>query len=249
MSANRHSVNAPNLALRLGTSDSLRPPLIAVLSILLFSGFGCRRSAPTDSSSSAGRATPALTRPAEFVGQVIKVIDGDTIRVVDRDSRSVLVQLSGTDAPELAQPDGENARAALQRRLDGRSVRVTIVDHDELDRITGEVSDDETSINVWLIRSGWAWHNHKYDRDPQKTAAEHHAREHRAGLWAADAPVAPWIWKNPPDDGRLYVQGNGTRYHRASCRTLDGRRRPISLEDAVAGYTPCRRCHPPEKHD
>ena len=123
----------------------------------------------------------------------------------------------------------------------------SITRREKFDRITGEVYEGDESMNVWIIKQGFGWYNHKYDADRAKSAAEVEAREEGRGLWASETPVPPWVWKNPPDDGRLYVQGRGTRYHKASCETLDGRREAISLEDALKNFKPCGRCKPPTK--
>lgn len=219
--------------------------LVAVVASVL----GCGRSPqPVADKQSKGaqiNATVPSAKTDEFTARVMKVIDGDTVRVLDRDFQSVLIQLNGVDAPELPQAFGKDARTALGKRLDGKVVRVVVSDRDELNRIAGEMFDGQQSINVWVIMQGLGWYNHKYNKDPAKSDAEIAAREAGRGLWADESPMPPWVWKNPPDDGRLYVQGNGRKYHRANCQTLDGRRRAISLEDALRTHEPCQRCKPP----
>jgi len=216
---------------------------------------GCSRSsAPQarDTTAESHRATERVGigdgrdgRAEEFAARVMKVVDGDTIKMLDRDFQSVLIQLNGVDAPELPQEFGEQARDALAKRLEDKVVRVVVAERDELNRIAGEVFDGNESINVWVIEQGHGWYNHKYDTDEAKSLAETTAREAGRGLWSAENPVPPWVWKNPPDDGRLYVQGNGKKYHRGNCQTLDGRRKPISLADALKNHQPCQRCKPP----
>lgn len=218
------------------------------LSILLA---GCGRKEKPSVQAATGPASPpppaASDTPAqdEFKAKVMRVVDGDTIKVVDRDFQTLSVQFRGVDAPELKQEYGQEAFAALEKRLKDKVVRVVVDRRDEFDRITGEVFESDESINVWIIRQGFGWYNHKYDTDRKKSAAEVSAREAGRGLWVSATPIPPWVWKNPPDDGRLYVQGNGTCYHCAACETLDGRRTAISLEDALKNYKPCGRCKPP----
>lgn len=213
---------------------------------------GCSKPKPqTEDRAGTTKPTKETTEstqsPNEFKAKVMKAVDGDTLKVVDRDFQTLLVQLNGVDAPELAQDFGTEAQAALAKHLEGKIVRVVVSDRDELNRIAGEIYHDDRSVNVWVIEQGFGWYNHKYDTDEKKSVAETEARAHSRGLWSSDTPIPPWVWKNPPDDGRLYVQGNGTRYHRANCDTLDGRRRPISLEEAIESYTPCQRCKPPQE--
>lgn len=223
---------------------------VIVLAVLLHAGCTRPKTAPKNEPSEARPATTVVEPtkpPKEFEAKVMKVIDGDTIKVVDRDFQTLGIQLNGVDAPELKQDFGPEARDALAKRLHEKVVRIVIASRDELDRIAGEVFESGESINVWVIAQGYGWYNHKYDTDEAKSEAETEARSATKGLWASEKPVPPWVWKNPPDDGRLYTQGNGTRYHCGSCETLDGRRKAITLEDAIKNYKPCQRCNPPQK--
>ena len=189
---------------------------------------------------------PRVSAPV-LSGKVMKVIDGDSILVLNQYRKSVTVQLRGVDAPELAQKYGETSLEQLRERIEGKIVTLQLDAPDEFSRLTAEVLLAGESINVWLIRTGCGWHNWKFDSDPAKAIAEKRARGDRVGLWAADDPIAPWEWKNPPDDGKLYIQGNGKCYHRANCRTLDSRRTEISLDVASESHEPCRVCEPPVK--
>ena len=46
-------------------------------------------------------------------------------------------------------------------------------------------------------------------------------------------------------DPIVYITNTGSKYHRASCRTLKDSKIPISLSEAKASYEPCGVCHPP----
>lgn len=222
--------------------------LACSLVLLMLAGCGKPKSNPPEKKSATVDARPAAAAevaPEEFQAKVMKVVDGDTLKVVDRDFQTLSVQFVGVDAPELSQDFGEDARKVLEKRLKDKIVRVVVNKRDEFERITGEVFEGDQSINVWIIRQGFGWYNHKYDTDLAKSAAEVEAREAGLGLWASETPIPPWVWKNPPDDGKLYVQGNGTRYHKACCDTLDGSRRTITLEEALKNHKPCQRCKPP----
>ena len=188
---------------------------------------------------------PTALEPEQITAKVMDVIDGDTIVVMNEIRKSMTIQIKGVDAPELEQAFGNTAHEKLTARIEGKIVRVALDEADEFGRRTAEVFENDKSVNVWLIRQGCGWHNWKFDADDAKAAAEKQARKDKAGLWAAKDPRPPWEWKNPPDDGKFYVQGNGTRYHRASCRTLDSRRQEIGLADALETHSPCRVCNPP----
>lgn len=183
--------------------------------------------------------------PPVVGGKVMSVIDGDSIVVFNQFHKSLTVQLKGVDAPELAQKFGNTACEQLRERIAGKIVKLVLDEPDEFGRQTAEVLLDDESMNVWMIRAGCGWHNWKFDPDPAKALAEKTARSQRIGLWANDHPISPWDWKNPPDDGKLYIQGNGSRYHKSSCRTLDSRRVEILLEEATRSHKPCQVCEPP----
>jgi len=45
----------------------------------------------------------------------------------------------------------------------------------------------------------------------------------------------------------VYVTETGSKYHRAGCSSLRHSKRAMSLKEAkAAGYTACKRCHPPK---
>ncbi|MDB4614203.1 thermonuclease family protein [bacterium] len=214
------------------------------LIVLMFVGVGCDAGSVTSPQQNAD--DPARTPiKIDVTIKVMKIIDGDTFFGMNRSRATETVLFRGVDAPEMAQQFGADAREALAKRIEGRTLRLELAENDEFGRTTAEVFDGDESLNVWLIRQGLGWHNWKFDPDEAKAAAEKLAKSERIGLWAADDPMPPWEWKNPPDDGKLYVQGNGSKYHRASCRTLDARRKQISLEDAVQTKQPCKICNPP----
>ena len=54
---------------------------------------------------------PVLGLAADFTGQVVGVIDGDTIEVLNGDYAE-RIRLSSIDHPEKGQPDGNNAKHA-----------------------------------------------------------------------------------------------------------------------------------------
>ncbi len=46
-----------------------------------------------------------------------------------------------------------------------------------------------------MVADGLAWHFTRYSDDKRLAAAEREARAARVGLWADEAPVAPWDWR------------------------------------------------------
>ena len=132
---------------------------------------------------------------ADFTGEVIGVLDGDTIDVlVDR--QPVRVRLAEIDAPEKRQPFGTRSRQALGEMV----FRQTVTVQDQgLDwrgkRTVGRVLIDGRSVNRAMVAAGMAWVYPKYAKDRSLYAVEAEARAAGRGLWADKAPVPPWQWR------------------------------------------------------
>ena len=63
-------------------------------------------------------------------------------------------------------------------------------------RLLGEVVlPDGRSLNQELVRAGYAWWFRKYSRDVRLARLEEEARQDRRGLWATEAPQAPWEYR------------------------------------------------------
>jgi micrococcal nuclease len=113
-----------------------------------------------------------LTQPAvfgvggTFTGRVERVIDGDTIIV-----RATLpslpevelhrIRLADIDAPELKQPHGQEAKAALTAKLLNQSVTVTWTHRGRYRRIIGTVYLHQENIAHTQVAQG---HAHRYHR-------------------------------------------------------------------------------------
>jgi endonuclease YncB( thermonuclease family) len=132
---------------------------------------------------------------ADFTGEVVGVIDGDTIDVV-HDRRSERVRLHGIDAPEKSQTFGKRAKRAASELSFGKEVLVEEHGHDKYGRTLGEVIlPDDRSLNREMVRSGYAWRYRKYSNDATLDRLEKSARQSRRGLWKDDDAVPPWEYR------------------------------------------------------
>ena len=123
-------------------------------------------------------------------GPVVAVHDGDTLRIGPH-----TVRLANIDAPELAQDGGQQARAALVNICAGQWARATVVDVDRYRRLVALVTCGQTDANRVMVAAGHAWVFSRYNRDVSLPGIEAQARAARVGLWAADGPVPPWVWR------------------------------------------------------
>ncbi|NCC23392.1 MAG: nuclease [Alphaproteobacteria bacterium] len=137
-------------------------------------------------------------------GKVVRILDGDTVEVLDARKRTHRVRLAGIDAPESKQPFGAKAKRALSSRVGGKTLTVDWHKRDRYDRLVGKLMFDGADVNLALVRAGYAWWYREYagEQSPSDRrlyeAAEKAARRDGVGLWSDPRPIAPWDWR----DGR-----------------------------------------------
>lgn len=145
---------------------------------------------------------PTTTSPAVAAeqeesteGKVIKVIDGDSIKVKDSDGNELEVQIEGTDAPEAKQEYGKESTDALRKLVMDRDVRLTWTKKDNFDRLLAQVFVGEEHVNAKMIQDGHAWHFKRYNKSEKLAALEEEARKEKRGLWRTENPQAPWDYR------------------------------------------------------
>jgi len=132
----------------------------------------------------------------DLTGRVVRVPDGDTFSLLDRQKNQHKIRLYGVDTPERDQPYGTRASAALSGMISGKAVGVVIEDTDQFGRSVGRVYLNGINVNLAMVQGGHAWWYRRHAQySHQLAAAEKIARERRLGLWAAPEPVPPWDWR------------------------------------------------------
>lgn len=139
-----------------------------------------------------------LSRPAkaqQIECQAPRAVDGDTIACRD----GLRIRLWGIDAPESGQPGGDIARTALEATFDlwppRAEIRCTARGADRYGRVTAICrSNSIEDIGRQLVMWGWAWDFPRYSHGAY-APEERAARRERRGLWAHQAPQAPWQWR------------------------------------------------------
>lgn len=152
--------------------------------------------APAPSAATGPRSAIRADQQPVLVGTVLKVIDGDTIKV-QLGSGPIHVRFDSIDAPEASQPWGPEARTALASRLDRQVVALAVTEQDRYERLVAVVYLDDENINGWMVQQGNAWAYRDYLDDPRYCTWESAARAGRKGLWTL-APAsrnAPWEWR------------------------------------------------------
>jgi len=136
-----------------------------------------------------------------FSGEVVKVIDGDTLDIRDDQGNEIRVRLAGIDAPESDQPYGQAARRNLSSMVSGRTVIIQSGKVDDYGRQVGVVWLDGDDICLEQLKAGLAWW-YEYHKDEQSRAdqiayanAEREAQGAERGLWSEADPINPYQWR------------------------------------------------------
>ncbi|QFH72826.1 hypothetical protein FR762_23975 (plasmid) [Enterobacter sp. E76] len=134
---------------------------------------------------------------ADISGRVVRVLDGDTVEILQASRERTRIRLAGIDAPEKNQPFGQRSRQFLTRLVAQRHVRISGDERDRYGRILGTVWLDGEDINAVMVRNGlaWAYRYRGKATEPQYAEPEAGARAVKSGLWADPAPVEPGLWR------------------------------------------------------
>ena len=138
---------------------------------------------------------PILANAATITGKVVKVMDGDTIDVL-QDRQTVRIRLNGIDAPESGQAFGKKAKQFVLELAAQKMVKVEVFEKDKYGRSVGDVVlPDGRNLNREIVRAGYAWWFRKYSKDHSLGRLEEEARKARRGLWQDKIPMSPWDWR------------------------------------------------------
>ncbi|ECJ8167963.1 thermonuclease family protein [Salmonella enterica] len=133
---------------------------------------------------------------AEIRGKVIRVLDGDTIDVL-QDKTPVRIRLANIDAPEKKQAYGRWSANQLKGLVAAQPVTVTYTQTDRYGRIIGRVfTTNGTEASRFMVQSGAAWVYERYNADRALPDLQREAQAQKRGLWADSNPVPPWKWRH-----------------------------------------------------
>jgi endonuclease YncB( thermonuclease family) len=142
-------------------------------------------------------------RPSGYVlhGHVVRVIDGDTLVMLDDSGERHTLRLAGIDAPEKGMPYGLSSKNTLITWLDGEEVTAQIAKNDRYGRKIATVVHQGRDINLALLKAGLAWHYKRYAREQTPEHADSYgnaellAKGEQRGLWQEPEPIPPWLWR------------------------------------------------------
>lgn len=130
-----------------------------------------------------------------ITGQVIEIVDGDTISLLTSDDWQIHIRLASIDAPEPDQPYNDGARKTLSALTLGKHATLRVYARDQSGRSIAQVFVDGRDINHEMVRRGAAWVSPHAPTD-ELLSLEAEAKRNRRGLWAQPRKdiVAPWLW-------------------------------------------------------
>lgn len=136
-----------------------------------------------------------------FKAKVVRVIDGDTIELLDTRKQKHRIRFWGIDAPETTtnQPFGKKAKEILATKIAGKEIKATIKDKDKYGRTIAKIELNGEDINKFMVASGLAW-AYTYYTDAYKND-EKKAREAKIGLWVDKNPIEPYEWRKKHSKG------------------------------------------------
>lgn len=130
-----------------------------------------------------------------FQGDVVRILDGDTVEVLDMNKQTHRVRLANIDAPERRQAFGEVSRQALATMAYRQRVEVLDRGGDQYGRRIGVLTLNGRDLNAAMVAQGMAWVYTRYNNDHTLPPLEKKARMARLGLWADKSPTPPWEFR------------------------------------------------------
>lgn len=161
----------------------------------------------------------SLQKEQELFAKVIKVSDGDTIYLQDKNGAKYKIRMKGIDAPESKQAYGKEATNYLKNLILNKEVKALIYEKDKYNRFVATIylpqfqntlpksfsliqtnqNQNETistaylDINKQMVRQGYA---HAYRSFSAKYIKDEvYARKNKLGLWGQEAHLI----QNPAD--------------------------------------------------
>lgn len=142
-----------------------------------------------------------IAQASAYPAKVVRIIDGDTIVVLDSNNRQHRIRLAGIDAPEKKQAFGNVSRQNLANISFGQ---LALVDTYKLDRYGRELAVvyvNKIDIGLFQIKSGLAWHYKKYAHEQapseriEYASSELDAKRGKKGIWSDVHAVEPWDFR------------------------------------------------------
>ena len=132
-----------------------------------------------------------------YTAEVIRVTDGDSMKVKLANGEKKVIRLFGIDAPEMLQKDGPKAGRYLATRVGGEKVTIKELEHDRYGRDIAIVYDkNNKNLNLEMVQMGFAWVYRQYYMHAMWLEFEKAAKEKKIGIWRRKTVQPPWEFRS-----------------------------------------------------
>lgn len=132
-----------------------------------------------------------------ITGKVVAITDGDTFKLLKKDSTLIRVRVINIDCPERKQPFSKRAKQFTSDAVFNKEVRLEVDKKDRYGRyIANVIYDEDKNLSKELLKAGYAWHFVKYSNDSTLQILEDKARKAKVGLWQDPNAIAPSEWRS-----------------------------------------------------
>ncbi|HAQ39082.1 MAG TPA: hypothetical protein DCQ58_11290 [Saprospirales bacterium] len=140
---------------------------------------------------------------APVIGDITRVIDGDTIEMHADNGAYMTIRLHGIDSPDKCQNQFEEAKEYATKILLNKKVKFIQTGTDQYGRFVGEIYLDadntRNEFGVWfnaaIVGSGFAWHWPRYSNSQQLASLQLMAKKLKVGVWQESNPIPPWEFR------------------------------------------------------
>ncbi|WP_298499817.1 thermonuclease family protein [uncultured Algibacter sp.] len=139
----------------------------------------------------------SLIAPSKIIkGKVVAITDGDTFKLLTKDSILIKVRVANIDCPERKQPFSNKSKQFTSNAIFGKKIIIKELSKDRYGRsIANVIYNDSLNLSQELIKYGLAWHYVKYSKDSILQSLEDNARNNKIGLWQDPTSIPPWEWR------------------------------------------------------
>ena len=135
---------------------------------------------------------PAIGFASDWNGVAVKIEDGDTLVVVNENTKYSKIRLATIDAPDLKQPFGEQAKQSLTELCLLKPVEIDEKGFNKRMQMRAKVKCNNIDASEEQAKRGMVWAEQENQTDEAIKQLIATAKANKIGLWQDSNPVPPW---------------------------------------------------------
>lgn len=116
--------------------------------------------------------------------KVVRIIDGDTVVVLNSKNEQLKIRLAEIDCPEKAQDFGNKARQFTSDAIFSKKVQIDLLEQDRYGRYIGKIYYNQKYLSEELVKNGLAIVYRKYSDSKKLLELEEQAKNKKIGIWS-----------------------------------------------------------------